>query len=51
MIDIGTHSLDLILWLMDNYEPESVVGSVFHKLKFTENAANEWGRGIQTNSR
>ncbi|SME99097.1 Gfo/Idh/MocA family protein [Paenibacillus barengoltzii] len=43
MIDIGTHSLDLILWLMDNYEPESVVGSVFHKLKHTENAANEWG--------
>ncbi|PJN56508.1 putative oxidoreductase YcjS [Paenibacillus sp. GM2FR] len=43
MIDIGTHSLDLILWLMDNYEPVSVVGSVFHKLKYTENAANEWG--------
>ncbi|NBD23703.1 Gfo/Idh/MocA family protein [Paenibacillus glycinis] len=43
MIDIGTHSLDLILWLMNNYEPESVTGSVFHKLKHTENAANEWG--------
>ncbi|WP_169083890.1 Gfo/Idh/MocA family protein [Paenibacillus sp. PL91] len=43
MIDIGTHSLDLILWLMNNYEPQSVVGSVFHKLKDTENAANEWG--------
>ncbi|WP_219837294.1 Gfo/Idh/MocA family protein [Paenibacillus sp. R14(2021)] len=43
MIDIGTHSLDLILWLMNNYEPESVTGSVFHKLKHTPNAANEWG--------
>lgn len=43
MIDIGTHSLDLTLSLMNNYEPESVVGSVFHKLKHTENAANEWG--------
>jgi predicted dehydrogenase len=43
LIDIGTHSLDMILWLMNNYEPESVVGSVFHKLKHTENAANEWG--------
>lgn len=43
MIDIGTHTLDLTLWLMDNYEPESVTGSVFHKLNDTENAANEWG--------
>jgi len=43
LIDIGTHSLDLILWLMNNYEPHSVVGSVFQKLKDTENAANEWG--------
>jgi predicted dehydrogenase len=32
LIDIGTHALDLTLWMMDNYEPESVTGSVFHKL-------------------
>jgi predicted dehydrogenase len=43
MIDIGTHSLDLTLWLMNNYEPVSVTGSTFEKLKYTENAANEWG--------
>lgn len=43
LIDIGTHALDLTLWMMDNYEPESVMGSVFHKLSDRENAANAWG--------
>jgi predicted dehydrogenase len=32
LIDIGTHALDLTLWMMDNYKPVSVTGSVFHKL-------------------
>ncbi|WP_163538079.1 Gfo/Idh/MocA family oxidoreductase [Gracilibacillus sp. YIM 98692] len=32
LIDIGTHALDITLWLMDNYKPVSVSGSVFHKL-------------------
>jgi len=32
LIDIGTHALDLTLWLMDNYEPVSVSGSVFNKM-------------------
>lgn len=32
LIDIGTHALDLALWLMDNYEVDSVTGSVFHKV-------------------
>ncbi len=32
LIDIGTHALDLTLWMMDNYEPVSVTGSVFEKL-------------------
>jgi predicted dehydrogenase len=32
LIDIGTHALDLTLWLMDNYEPKYVVGSVYRKL-------------------
>ena len=32
LIDIGTHALDMTLWMMDNYEPMSVSGSVFHKL-------------------
>jgi predicted dehydrogenase len=33
LIDIGTHSLDLTLWLMDNYQPKSVLGQTFQKLK------------------
>lgn len=32
LIDIGTHALDLALWMMDNYEPVSVSGQVFYKL-------------------
>ena len=32
LIDIGTHALDLTLWMMDNYKPVSVSGSVFYKL-------------------
>lgn len=43
LIDIGTHALDLTLWLMDNYKPKSVMGSVFHKLSDRENAANAFG--------
>jgi predicted dehydrogenase len=33
LIDIGTHSLDLALWMMKNYQPQTVLGSVFYKLK------------------
>jgi predicted dehydrogenase len=43
LIDIGTHALDLTLWLMGNYEVASVTGSVFRKLADRENAANAWG--------
>lgn len=32
LIDIGTHALDITLWMMNNYRPVSVTGSVFHKL-------------------
>jgi len=32
LIDIGTHSLDLALWYMGNYDVASVVGTVFHKM-------------------
>jgi predicted dehydrogenase len=32
LIDIGTHALDITLWMMDNYKPVSVTGSVFNKL-------------------
>ncbi len=32
LIDIGTHALDMTLWMMNNYEVDSVTGSVFYKL-------------------
>ena len=32
LIDIGTHALDITLWMMDNYDVESVSGQVFYKL-------------------
>ena len=32
LIDIGTHALDMTLWVMNNYEPEMVVGQTFRKL-------------------
>jgi predicted dehydrogenase len=43
LIDIGTHALDLALWMMDNYKPKVVLGTTFHKLSQKENAANSWG--------
>ncbi len=43
LIDIGTHALDLTLWTMNNYDVDMVVGSSFHKLGSTKNAANAWG--------
>ncbi|MGG1515325.1 Gfo/Idh/MocA family oxidoreductase [Paenibacillus oryzisoli] len=43
LIDIGTHALDLTLWMMDNYKPKVVLGTKYHELSSTENAANAWG--------
>ena len=43
LIDIGTHALDLTLWMMDNYKPKMVVGSVYKKLGDQTNTANAWG--------
>jgi predicted dehydrogenase len=43
MIDIGTHALDLTMWMMNNYEPKVVLGTSYHKLSQRENAANAWG--------
>lgn len=43
LIDIGTHALDLTLWMMNNYKPKYVVGNTYHHLAKMENAANEWG--------
>ena len=43
LIDIGTHALDLTLWMMNNYKPKSVMGSVFHKLGDQKDTGNAWG--------
>ena len=43
LIDIGTHALDLTLWLMNNYEPRTVTGSVYRKLVDNKDSANAWG--------
>lgn len=43
LIDIGTHALDLTLWMMNNYEPEMVVGSVYRKLADQKDTGNAWG--------
>ncbi len=43
LIDIGTHALDLTLWMMNNYEPAMVVGSVFKKLGDQRETGNLWG--------
>ncbi|GIP12501.1 Gfo/Idh/MocA family oxidoreductase [Paenibacillus macerans] len=43
LIDIGTHALDLTLWMMNNYKPKYVVGKTYHALSQTPNAANAWG--------
>ena len=32
LIDIGTHALDITLWMMNNYDVDTVSGSVFEKL-------------------
>lgn len=37
LIDIGTHALDITLWMMNNYQPKSVTGQVFYKLGRQEN--------------
>jgi predicted dehydrogenase len=44
LIDIGTHALDITLWMMDNYKPATVAGSVFWKMadKFEGNSFGPW---------
>lgn len=43
LIDIGTHALDLTLWMMNNYKPKYAVGSVYHKLNGDTEPGNAWG--------
>lgn len=43
LIDIGTHALDLTLWMMDNYKPKYAVGTTYHKLNNDTETGNAWG--------
>ena len=43
LIDIGTHALDLTLWIMDNYKPKYCVGTTYHKLNKDTDQGNMWG--------
>lgn len=45
LIDIGTHALDLTLWIMNNYKPKYCVGTTYHALNKNgiETQGNAWG--------
>lgn len=43
LIDIGTHALDLTLWMMNNYKPKAVLGHAFKKLGDQKDTGNAWG--------
>ncbi len=44
LIDIGTHCLDLTLWMMNNYDIDYVVGTSFEKLGTTLHGQKEQGQ-------
>ena len=52
LIDIGTHALDLTLWVMNNYKPKYCVGTAYHKLNnlAPEDQGNGWGPWIPLSS-
>lgn len=43
LIDLGTHALDLTLWMMNNYEPVSALGATFDKIAKLGSPANGMG--------
>lgn len=43
LFDIATHALDTLLYIMDNYEPRSVLGVTHDKLKYLPDGANAFG--------
>ena len=44
LIDIGTHCLDLTLWMMNNYDIDYVVGTSFEKLGTSLHGQKEQGQ-------
>jgi predicted dehydrogenase len=43
LIDLGTHALDLTLWMMNNYEPVSALGSTYDMIGKMGSPANGMG--------
>ena len=43
LIDVGTHSIDLVLYLSGNYEPSYVCGMTYDKIARRGSRANQWG--------
>ena len=43
LIDVGTHCLDIVLYLMDNYKPKMVLGTTYDKLKYQKETGNPFG--------
>jgi len=43
LIDIGTHALDMVMWLMDNHKPKVVVGTKYRELANKIPTGNAWG--------
>ena len=43
LIDLATHALDLTLWMMQNYEPATILGSTFDKIAKIGSPANIMG--------
>jgi predicted dehydrogenase len=43
LIDLGTHALDLTLWMMNNYEPVSALGSTYNMIGKMGSPANGMG--------
>jgi len=43
-IDIGTHALDTVLWLMDNYKPKYVSATMYHAFGNRPDCGNVFGK-------
>lgn len=43
LMDIGSHAIDLALWLSGNFSPKYAAGTAYHKLARQGSGANHWG--------
>lgn len=43
LLDIGSHAIDLALWLSGSFEPEYALGTVYRQLAERGSRANLWG--------